>query len=209
TSAATWCCARSVAASSRSTRATPARSRRPSPVCGRTRCSSTPCAMRRGSTFPTSPGWSTTCRCAGRGAPRRCSCSTTRARLGRNAEALAAHVEDAGSPFVRATHPSLESHRGHALARRLWFRGGYVELDLGVDAGPDERRRFAARLLAEARRRSVPLVAGASFGFDVTRVYVTAADASAGTPFVRVAAGTEHRLAVERMKEVLGACLAA
>ena len=47
-------------------------------------------------------------------------------------------------------------------------------------------------------RRGVALVGGASFGFDVTRVSLTAADTADGAPFLRVAAGTEHRLAVGR-----------
>ena len=132
-------------------------------------------------------------------------------RLGRNAEALATHVEEVASrereAAVRAVHPALAAHRGHGLATNLWFRGGCLELDLGPGARREDRSRFAERVLEEARRRSVPLVAGASFGFDVTRVYVTAADAAAGTPFVRIAAGTEHRLGLERLKAVLGACV--
>ena len=43
----------------------------------------------------------------------------------------------------------------------------------------------------------------ASFGFDVTRVYLTASDAAHGPPFVRIAAGTEHRLDLERLKAAL------
>jgi cystathionine beta-lyase/cystathionine gamma-synthase len=133
-------------------------------------------------------------------------------RLGRNAEALASHVGEVASRepeaiTVRAVHPALAEHRGHGVATELWFRGGCLELDFGPGTQSADRSRFASRLLEDARRRSVPLVAGASFGFDVTRVYVTAADAAAGTPFVRIAAGTEHRLGLERLKAVLEACV--
>jgi hypothetical protein len=65
-------------------------------------------------------------------------------------------------------------------------------------------RRFVDLLLDQAAELRVPLLAGASFGLDTTRIYLTAATNDLGRPFVRVAAGTEHRLEMERLKLVLG-----
>jgi len=51
------------------------------------------------------------------------------------------------------------------------------------------------------------LLGGSSFGFDTTRIYLTAEGADYGEPFVRIAAGTEHRLEVERVAEALTAAV--
>jgi hypothetical protein len=61
--------------------------------------------------------------------------------------------------------------------------------------------------VAEAAKRGVALLAGSSFGFDTTRIYLTAARAVSGEPFVRVAAGTEHRLALEPLADALAAAI--
>ena len=51
------------------------------------------------------------------------------------------------------------------------------------------------------------LLGGSSFGFDTTRIYLTAEGADYGEPFVRVAAGTEHRLEIECVAEALVAAV--
>ena len=58
------------------------------------------------------------------------------------------------------------------------------------------------RALAEARRREVRVVHGTSFGFDHTRVYVTAPGPDS---FLRIAPGTEDRLRIETVAEALSA----
>ncbi|MBI4259291.1 MAG: PLP-dependent transferase [Actinobacteria bacterium] len=132
------------------------------------------------------------------------------ARLERNATLLAEHLERLGqrpgSPVLGATYPGLPGHPSSAVAARMGFRGSFlaVELDPRLDT-PHGHRAFVDTALAEARARGVPLVAGASFGLDTTRIYRTASTSASGTPFVRIAAGTEHRLAVEDLKAVLGA----
>jgi cystathionine beta-lyase/cystathionine gamma-synthase len=100
---------------------------------------------------------------------------------------------------VVVVHPGLADHPSHAIARRLAFQGGCV----AIASTPARERRFVAAAFAEARRRGVPLIGGSSFGFDTTRLYLTAACTSHGESFVRVAAGTEDRVAVEELAEVL------
>jgi cystathionine beta-lyase/cystathionine gamma-synthase len=93
-----------------------------------------------------------------------------------------------------------------AIAARLGVRhigGGCVSLALG----PGEEQAYEHAAVAVARRRGVPLVGGSSFGFDVTRVYLTAARAACGEPFVRIAAGTEHRLRADAVADVLAEAL--
>ena len=53
-------------------------------------------------------------------------------------------------------------------------------------------KKFLAAAIGEARRSGVSLVGGTSFGFDVTRAYLTALHATKVTkPFLRISVGTE------------------
>jgi hypothetical protein len=58
-----------------------------------------------------------------------------------------------------------------------------------------------------AASRGIKLLAGSSFGFDTTRIYLAAARAESGTPFVRIAAGTEHRLELDALTDVLATAI--
>ena len=127
-------------------------------------------------------------------------------RIERNAGLLAQHIayctERYGAP-VRVVYPGLPSHECHGAARRLGFHGGFLAVDFAQeDPSPAAQGRLVAALVRAARRQEVNLVAGASFGLDVTRVYRTATEIGLG-PFVRIAAGTEDRLKMEALKEVL------
>ena len=86
------------------------------------------------------------------------------------------------------------------LAERL---GGYhpgigplLQLDV-----PDPAA-WITRTLEQARRRNVQVAAGTSFGFDHTRVYVTAPGPDS---FLRIAPGTEDRLRIETVADALEA----
>jgi cystathionine beta-lyase/cystathionine gamma-synthase len=120
------------------------------------------------------------------------------ARIERNALLIAERLEHELGDLV--AYAGLESHPSFAVAQRLGFRGGCVSLALDEDALVDDA-------VAEARRRSAPLVGGSSFGFDTTRIYLTAARASHSEPFIRIAAGTEHRLAIEGVADALVAAI--
>ncbi|MDQ5822444.1 MAG: PLP-dependent transferase [Actinomycetota bacterium] len=74
--------------------------------------------------------------------------------------------------------------------------GPLVGLDV-AEPGP-----WIARALEQARRRGVQVAAGTSFGFDHTRVYVTAPGLDS---FLRIAPGTEDRLRIETVAEALSA----
>ncbi len=130
------------------------------------------------------------------------------ARLQRNAEFLAERLSERAPASVEIVYPGLPSHPCARATARLGFRGGCLSIVLRRRAGDLEREQaLVAAAVAEASRRGVALHAGSSFGFDTTRVYLTAARAACGDPFVRVAAGTEHRLALEPLAEALQAAI--
>jgi cystathionine beta-lyase/cystathionine gamma-synthase len=130
------------------------------------------------------------------------------ARLERNALLLAERLRTRAADAVEVVYPGLPSHRCAAVARRLRFRGGCVSVGFAErDATLRRERALVGEAVAQAARRGVALVGGSSFGFDTTRIYLTAEGAEYGEPFVRIAAGTEHRLEVERVAEALVAAM--
>ena len=131
------------------------------------------------------------------------------ARLERNALVLAARLEERAPASVEIVYPGLRAHPCAHTAAGLPFRGGCLSIVLAENGGDLAREyAFIEAAVAEASRRGVALHAGSSFGFDTTRVYLTAARAACGEPFLRVAAGTEHRLALDPLAEALQAALA-
>jgi cystathionine beta-lyase/cystathionine gamma-synthase len=130
------------------------------------------------------------------------------ARLQRNALVLAERLLAQVGDSAEIVYPGLSSHRGAASARRLPFRGGCFSIVLREPAATlRHERALVEHAVAEAARRGVALLGGSSFGFDTTRIYLTAEGAEYGEPFVRIAAGTEHRLEVERVAEALAAAV--
>jgi cystathionine beta-lyase/cystathionine gamma-synthase len=130
------------------------------------------------------------------------------ARLQRNAIDLADGLDERMPPGVAIVYPGLGAHRPPGVAGRLRFRGGCLSVVFEGRAQCLERqRRLVSEAVSEASRRGIRLLAGASFGFDTTRIYLTAARADSGTPFVRIAAGTEHRLELEPLTDALAAAI--
>jgi cystathionine beta-lyase/cystathionine gamma-synthase len=129
-------------------------------------------------------------------------------RLQRNALLLAECLRARAADSVEVVYPGLPSHPGAAVARRLAFRGGCLSIVFrNLDAALRREHALVEQTVAEAARRGVALLGGSSFGFDTTRVYLTAEGGDYGEPFVRIAAGTEHRLEVERVVDALAAAV--
>jgi len=132
------------------------------------------------------------------------------ARLQRNALYLAGRLADRAFASRAVVYPGLPSHPCAGAAARLRFRGGCLSIVLRrPDCGLEGERALVEAAVVEAAKRGVGLLAGSSFGFDTTRIYLTAAGGGCGEPFVRVAAGTEHRLALDPLAEALAAAVEA
>lgn len=115
------------------------------------------------------------------------------ARLQRNALHLARVLDKRVPPGASVVYPG----RGGCLSVLFEEREPRLE----------RQHRLVCEAVAEAARRGVRLLAGSSFGFDTTRIYLTAARAEYGTPFVRIAAGTEHRLELDALTDVLATAI--
>jgi cystathionine beta-lyase/cystathionine gamma-synthase len=115
------------------------------------------------------------------------------ARLERNALHLARGLHERAIPGVSVVYPG---------------RGGCLSLLFeNAERRFEREQRVVREAVAEAARRGIRLLAGSSFGFDTTRIYLTAARAEFGTPFVRIAAGTEHQLELDALTDVLATAI--
>lgn len=131
-------------------------------------------------------------------------------RIGRNArlfaERLHAHIEGSG---IRVNHPALPHYRGYAWTKDLAFQGPFVTITFTEGSQTvSHYDAFVARVHKAAQQAGIDIVGGTSFGFDTTRVYVTARYATNITePFVRISLGTETREEVERLADVCAEAL--
>lgn len=128
-------------------------------------------------------------------------------RIGRNAQVLAASLKDRmafGRIPVVLSYPGLPEHPNFSSLSESEFKGGYISIEpRASDIGAAMLTRLVKAILYIAAEREVPICEGTSFGFDTTRVYLTAATARYGTPFLRIAAGTEHRAAIADVASVV------
>ena len=109
---------------------------------------------------------------------------------------------------VALSYPGLSEHPDFSSLSDSRFKGGYMSIEpLATDIGEAMLPRLIKAILYIAAEREVPICEGTSFGFDTTRVYLTAPTSRCGSPFLRIAAGTEHRAGIAGVASVLCSAL--
>jgi cystathionine beta-lyase/cystathionine gamma-synthase len=142
--------------------------------------------------------------------PNRVLLAKRMARLNRNAhylaETLDAHIKKmTGSPYSHVVYPGLPEYPGAAWTKDLPFHGSFLVLAC-KSAEPEIslHKTFISFAIEEARREKIDLISGTSFGFDTTRIYLTALHATKITkPFMRISVGTETWDEIQKLAEVL------
>lgn len=85
-----------------------------------------------------------------------------------------------------------------------WYSGTCFNLNLRPQFRSIEKyRQFEERVLEVARERNLQVTLGTSFGFDVTRLYVTAPATVFEPPFLRVSVGTETASEVMLLAQIM------
>lgn len=128
------------------------------------------------------------------------------ARLHRNATYLA-HTLDTHYRTKRhlmvshVVYPGLPSHPAYAWTQHLPFHGSFLTLAFrSLARMPMVYQAWLHLVIHEAKKVGIDLVAGTSFGFNTTRIYLTARHANKSTtPFIRISAGTETQEDVEKL----------
>jgi len=130
------------------------------------------------------------------------------ARIGRNTSLLASRLDalaqDKKSIVSHIAYPGLPTHPAHAWNKERPFHGGFFSIVFK----PAHRTlssydAFIARIIAEAKKKSVDIIAGTTFGFTTTRIYIPARlTEDIEQAYVRVSAGTETALEIEALVDV-------
>lgn len=122
----------------------------------------------------------------------------------RNAQLIANALEKHCSPMKgkdirNVIYPGLSSHPGQT---ETGFHGSLITFSW-KNTSVKNYIRLRNAVTKEAKKERVPLVGGTSFGLSVTRVYVPASRPGKGTPFFRIAVGTETKREIEELISVL------
>ncbi len=134
--------------------------------------------------------------------PNRDQLTSRLKRHSRNTQVVAEHLESEINDQVGIIE-SLSWLREGADGTP-WFRGSCFTLRLHKPLQSIELyREFENRVLELARRKNLPVALSTSFGFDVSRLYVTAPSTRFEDPFLRVSIGTETRQEIDTLVDVL------
>lgn len=142
--------------------------------------------------------------------PNRALLTKRMARMNRNAEYLAstldAHIKTlTKTPYSHVVYPGLSTYPGAAWTKNLPFHGSFFVLACKSNEPEISlHKTFISVAIDEARRAKINLVSGTSFGFDTTRIYLTALHATEVTkPFMRISVGTESWDEIQSLAQVL------
>ncbi len=131
-------------------------------------------------------------------------------RMGRNANLVAKALDDHArttrmTALAEVVYPGLPSHPAYEWMSKRYFQGSFLVFKLKPQyCFTAYYKKFLALAVDEARQAGVDLNGGSSFGFDTTRVYLTALYAAKhATPFIRISVGTETLYEVEKLIAVL------
>lgn len=130
------------------------------------------------------------------------------ARIGRNALRLARYMEEIArtprSPIARVVYPGLATHPAYEWSHARAFHGGFFSCEFSsLIITHVQREHILKKLFSEAAKRKVPIVHGAGFGFDTTRLYILPEISGVQRSVLRISAGTETAQEIEALCEVL------
>lgn len=134
-------------------------------------------------------------------------------RLNRNATVLSACIAEQISlkrngPFGSVSYPGLSDHNSFEYFHSSYFHGGFFSINFKKKFRSKKiYERFIKLIISEAKKRKLNIVAGTSFGFNTTRVYLTALYTEFTEPFIRVSAGTETLEEIDGLKEVFSSVI--
>lgn len=133
-------------------------------------------------------------------------------RLKRNADYVAttldSYIQNHTTNVERIIYPGLPHHPAYDWAKKLAFHGACITLAFShKKSSVKHYKGFIKKIIRNAQRQHIPLVAGTSFGMNVSRVYLTSLRSDYGTPFIRIAVGTETWDEIVKLTQLIASCL--
>lgn len=102
------------------------------------------------------------------------------------------------------SYPGLPKHPSFKWSRNYPFHGSFFSISFPENKdSKGNLQKFIKNAVNVAKKQKVDLVSGTSFGFNTTRIYLTASYTDFTQPFVRISAGTEDRRQIESLKDVI------
>lgn len=101
----------------------------------------------------------------------------------------------------RLERNAIELAQGIKGAEVIFPKQGYRGSFLVINH--HKPKRLLKAMMAAAKKVRVPLVAGSSFGLNISRIYVVAMKNEYVRPFLRIAVGTETMMEMRRLTEVI------
>ncbi len=142
--------------------------------------------------------------------PNRALLTKRMARMNRNAHYLGATLDAfikqlPNAPYSHIVYPGLPNYPGFAWTKDLTFHGSFLVLACkSQEPEISLYKTFISCEIDEAKKEKIDLVSGTSFGFDTTRIYLTALHATEVTkPFMRISVGTETWDEIQKLGTVL------
>ena len=141
--------------------------------------------------------------------PNRLILSKRLDRFQRNAFFLATSLQEfvdnnENCPLKKIIYPGLSNHPSYPWSRKMSFQGSFVNLLFREEFDSiSQHKKFIDQAIKEAKKRNVELVAGTSFGLDITRIYLTSLWTDFGRPFIRIAVGTEDMMMMGEIAHVI------
>lgn len=129
-------------------------------------------------------------------------------RLERNTMFLASNLQDhidknPDTIISHVAYPGLANHPSFSWAKNAPFHGSFFTLVFKPKYQKVSLyKKFVQNVITEAKKQNVDVVSGTSFGFNTTRIYLTALHSEFGDPFIRVSVGTEPMYFIEKIKDV-------
>lgn len=103
--------------------------------------------------------------------------------------------------YIKIVYPGLPSHPCFLWAKNLPFQGSFFTISFRKK-NISLYKKFIEMTLKIAKKKSIDIVAGTSFGLCTTRVYLTSLRSDVSEPFIRISVGTETRWELERLKDL-------
>lgn len=136
--------------------------------------------------------------------PRREMLSKRLARHSRNTAFLASKLKDVGAIEAVSSLSVSSDGTQNPQARDNQFHGTCLTLHLRPEfRSLQSYQAFEKKVMELAAMKSHPLALSTSFGFDVSRLYVTAPATPFEEPFLRIAVGTETAPQIEMLTQIL------
>jgi cystathionine beta-lyase/cystathionine gamma-synthase len=92
--------------------------------------------------------------------------------------------------------------------KKMSFSGSFFNIRLKKSKqNPKNINNLINKVINLAQKRKVNIIAGTSFGFNTTRIYLTASHTAFAQSFLRIAVGTENKYRLNQIAEIISLAL--